>query len=254
MMLTTYVFKDIIRNKTLIAYTVLLAAISFGLFSFDANPEKAVLGLLNILLLVVPLVSIIYSSIYYYNSLEFIELVLAQPVARKKLFFGLYFGSGLALSLAFLIGCALPILLFARDMTGFTLIISGILITWVFNSLAFLAAVISRDKARGIGMSLLFWFYFTFIYDALVLMILFSFSDYPIERGILTLTFLNPIDLIRIILLMQLDASALMSFTGAVFSTFLSSGKGLTFCILALILWSVLPALLAVRTFVRKDI
>ena len=74
-----YVILDILRNRIMIAYTVLLLLISFSVFSLEDNVEKSVLSLINLVLLIVPLVSIIFSTIYVYNSSEFIELLVAQP-------------------------------------------------------------------------------------------------------------------------------------------------------------------------------
>ena len=79
-----YVVLDILRNRIVIAYTILLLLISFSVFSLEDNVEKGVLSLINLVLLIVPLVSIIFSTIYVYNSTEFIELLVAQPVKRKR--------------------------------------------------------------------------------------------------------------------------------------------------------------------------
>ena len=102
MKIIKYVFLDIIRNKILIAYTVFLLAISMGFFSLNDNPIKSISSLLNIVLIVLPLFSIIFASSYYYNSYEFTELLLAQPVKRKKLFISQYFGVSISLAVAFL--------------------------------------------------------------------------------------------------------------------------------------------------------
>jgi hypothetical protein len=57
------------------------------------------------------------------------------------------------------------------------------------------------------------WFYFALIYDGLILLILFSFSDYPLEKITLLLSALNPIDLGRISIMLKMDVSALMGYT-----------------------------------------
>jgi Cu-processing system permease protein len=45
-----------------------------------------------------------------------------------------------------------------------------------------------------------------------------QFSDYPIEKMVVALSVLSPVDLSRImILLLRLDVSAMMGMTGAVF-------------------------------------
>ena len=72
--ITRYVIVDILRNKIVLAYTIFLLIISFSVFTLEDTGEKGLLSLLNITLIIVPLVSIIFSTIYIYNSTEFIEL------------------------------------------------------------------------------------------------------------------------------------------------------------------------------------
>src|SRR5689334_17610495 len=104
MKLPRYVLYDIVRNKIVIGYTIFLFVITMTLFRMEENNGKAMLGLLNILLLAVPLISMIFATIHYYNSYEFIELMLAQPMSRKKILLSEYFGVALSLVTAFLIG------------------------------------------------------------------------------------------------------------------------------------------------------
>lgn len=79
-----FVIIDILRNRIVLAYTLLLALLSWSVFSLEDNSTKGILTLLNLVLLYVPLVSIIFSTIYIYNSAEFIELLISQPIKRKK--------------------------------------------------------------------------------------------------------------------------------------------------------------------------
>lgn len=249
-----YVLYDIVQNRFVMGYTLLLLAISMSFFSFESDPNKGLLSLLNIILMVVPLVSIIFSTIHFYNSYEFIELMSAQPLSRKAIFLSEYLGVAASLSLAFLVGVGIPTLVFGGDQSSLILIISGLLLTLSFVSLAFLASVITRDKAKGIGLALVLWFYFSLVYDGLVLGILFSFNDYPLEKAMLILTALNPTDLARIMVLMKMDISALMGFTGAVFQDFFSTNYGLLVALFVLLLWVVVPVSIATRIFQKKDL
>ena len=131
----------------------------------------------------------------------------------------------------FLIGVGIPVVLYAANDTGMAILFTGAALTMVFTSIAFLASVSARDKAKGIGYALLLWFYFTLIYDGLVLLILFSFSDYPLEKFTLVISALNPIDLGRIFIMLKMDVSALMGYTGALYKDFFGSGTGLLFAI-----------------------
>jgi Cu-processing system permease protein len=243
-----------VRSKVITGYTLFLFAVTFGMFQLEPDPGKAMLSLLNIVLIVVPLVSMVFSTIHYFNSYEFIALLLSQPVSRDRIIISEYAGTALSLSFSFMVGVGVPVAIYHPDPTGLSLIFSGVMLSIVFSSLAFLAAVKSRDKARGIGAALLFWFYFAVIYDALILMILFSFSDYPLEKFTLVMSSLNPVDLARIFMMLNMDVSALMGYTGATYKDFFGSATGMLYTCGILLLWIVVPCWLAIRSFRRKDL
>ena len=251
--LSRYVLYDIIRNKVMIAYTAFLFIVSMSLFQMEDNSGKAMLSLLTIVLIVVPLVSMVFSTINLYNSYEFTELMLSQPVSRTKLLLSEYAGTSLSLVCAFLIGVGGPVCMYDLNGSSLSLLLIGSLLTLIFTAIAFFASVRSKDKARGIGVALLLWFYFSLIYDGLILLIVFTFSDYPLEKIRLLLSSLNPIDLGRIFIMLHLDVSALMGYTGAMYKDFFGSNTGLLFVGGVLMVWLVLPLWLAVRSFNKKD-
>lgn len=249
-----YIVYDIVRNRFVLLYTAFLLLVTFSMFSLDTDSGKATLSLLNVVLLVVPLVSIIFTTIHFFNSYEFIELLLSQPVNRSTIFFSEFFSIAIALSLAFLLGVGVPMTLLNPHESTAIVLGAGLMLTLVFVALAFAAAVSTRDRAKGIGISLLFWFYFTLIYDGLVLYIIYSFSDYPLEKITLMLVSLNPVDLARIIILLNLDLSALMGYTGAFYRNFFGTYAGILYSFLFLVIWALVPLLFALRRFTRKDI
>ncbi len=249
-----YVFYDLARTRFILLYTALLLISTIVLFQFDSDPGKIILSLLNIVLMVVPMVSIVFSTIHFFNSYEFIELMLAQPVNRKVVFLGEFAALALSLSLAYTIGVGVPIAAYGAWDGGPALLFSGLMLTLVFVALAFLASVLTRDKAKAIGLALLFWIYFSLIYDGILLWIIFSFTDYPLEKVTLGLVALNPVDLARIIMLLKLDISALMGYTGAFYKNFFGSSTGILFSSAVLLLWITFPIGLATRIFARKDL
>ena len=249
-----YIIYDIIRSKVLIAYTLFLLLASIGLFNIEENSSKGIISLTSIIMVIVPLVSIVFSTTYFYNAAEFMELLVAQPLGRTSILMGEYLGVAFSMVCAFFIGIGLPVLIYASGETGLVLIISGIGLTMVFTSLAFFSAVSTRDKARGIGLALMIWFYFSVIYDGIVLAVLFAFNDYPLDKAVIALASLNPIDLGRIIILLKLDISALMGFTGAVYKQFFGSSFGLLYSLLLILIWIIVPLLLSIRIFKRKNL
>ncbi|HRH66650.1 MAG TPA: ABC transporter permease subunit [Bacteroidia bacterium] len=248
-----YVIYDVFRSKMVIGYTALLFALCSGLYYLGTGDSKTTVSLLHIVLLVVPLMSIVFGTIHYYNSREFIELLMAQPIRRRRILLGEYFGISFSLATALLIGLGIPILLWDMSETSFYLLTVAILLTFIFTALAFLASVRSADKARGIGSALLMWFYFSVLYDGIVLWILSYFSDYPLEKAVLVLTAMNPIDLGRVLVLLKLDTSALMGYTGALYLKFFGSGAGMVYSFVLLLVWMVLPTVISVRIFSKKD-
>lgn len=249
-----YIFYDILRTRFVLGYSLFLLVVTLALFQLDADSSKVMLSLMNIVLIVVPLISVVFTTVHFYNSYEFIELMLAQPVNRRTVFLGEFFAVALSLCLAFAVSTGIPMILYGAGAEVFMLLYSGIMLTLVFVSLAFLAAVITRDKAKAIGIALMFWFYFSLIYDGLLLWFIYSFSDYPLEKATLILVSLNPIDLARIMILLKMDVAALMGYTGAFYKAFFGSYVGLLFSSVLLVGWAVLPLSIALAIFKRKDL
>jgi len=249
-----FVIIDILRNKIVIAYTLFLLATSLSVFSLEDNSSKGLLSLLNLILFIVPLVSIIFTTIYIYNSAEFMELLVSQPLRRKNIWLSLFFGLSGSMVLAFLIGSGIPILLHEASPTGFMMIGVGTIITIIFVAISFLTTVYTRDKAKGIGISILLWIYFSLLFDGIVLFLLFQFADYPIEKIMVGVSALNPIDLGRILILLRLDESALMGYTGAVFKDFFGTTIGTSIAFATLVLWIAIPVVISTRKFNRKDL
>jgi Cu-processing system permease protein len=163
-------------------------------------------------------------------------------------------GLNAALLLAFALGMGIPLLLYSFDASSVLFVITGMALTSIFTSFALAASVYANDKARGIGATLLIWFYFTLIFDGFILFLLFRFSDYPLERFVIAISFLNPVDLVRILILLQIDISAIMGYTGALFKDFFGAGTGILLSGVVLFLWFLIPARLSLKKFLRKDL
>lgn len=251
--LLKYVLLDILKNKMMLFYTVFLFAVSFGILSMSGDAVKGIASLLNILLLVTPLLSIIFSTIYFYNSYEFIEVLASQPIRRRTILLSHYCGLCLSLLLSLFIGTGIPLFIYAPEFLSLTLLMTTGALTMVFVSLAMVAALYTRDKAKGIGLSILLWFYFSILYDALMLMIMFAFIDYPLEKATLAMIALNPVDLARTVVLLQMDISALMGYTGALMQDIMGNHAGVLAAGCIMGFWILLPLLLAVRKFNRRD-
>jgi Cu-processing system permease protein len=223
-----------------------------------ADISKSIASLMNLILVLTPLIGTLFGIINYYNSREYIELLLAQPVKRTDIFLGMYLGFSISLSLAFLAGLGIPFilygLLYLHDILNFVSLLSGgILLTFIFSGFAFLIALYNENRLKGFGISIIFWLLFAFVYDGLFLISLLIFESYPVEKLAIALSLLNPIDLSRILIMLKLDLSALMGYTGAVFRKFFGTPIGILISYSALILWALLPAVLIWNKIKHKD-
>ncbi len=225
-----------------------------SVFGLEDNATKGLLSLLNVILLIVPLVCIIFSTIYVYNSSEFIELLVSQPLQRKTIWFSLYSGLAAALALAFFLGAGIPLLIYQPNLLGVLMCAIGIFLSVIFVGIAMLAAVKTRDKAKGIGVVILLWLYFSLLFDGLVLFLLFQFADYPLEKAMIAVSAFNPVDLGRILIMLQMDVAAMLGYTGAVFKEFFGSVAGNMFALIILLFWIAIPLYLSLRKFNSKDL
>lgn len=253
-----YELQDLRRSRWLLGYVLLLLALTDALLRFGGGGPRAVLSLMNVVLVFVPLVSIVFGTMYLYGARDFIELLLAQPVGRGSLFAGLYGGLAAPLAVGFLLGVGLPFLWGGQGDGSLAgplamLLTTGVLLTLAFTALAFLVSLLFEDRARGLGAAILAWLAATVLYDAVIVLVGMSFSDYPLELPMIGLTLLNPVDLGRVLLLLQLDTAALMGYTGAVFERFFGTVLGVGVATGALALWCVGPLVLARARFRGKD-
>ena len=253
-----YSFYDLLRSRWSLIYFLFYLVITSGLLYLSGSESKVIITLMNVILVLNPLISTIFGVMYFYNSREFTELLLAQPVERSKIFLGQYFGLSTSLALSFLLGVGIPFLaggvLFSPEILNFSvLLIVGLALTYIFCAFAFWIALRFDHRIKGFGLAILFWLFMAVIYDGILLSLIVTFSEYPLEKFALISTVLNPVDLSRILILLQLDISALMGYTGAVFSKFFGSGLGLILAFASLFIWWLIPVLGMLQTGRRKD-
>lgn len=248
-----FIILDILRNKWVITYTLFLMCISAGLMFFSKDSTKTIISVLNVVLILVPLVSILFCSIHFYNSKEFIQMLLSQPVKRSTIFFAEYAGLVISLSVSYIAGIIIPLSFYGVSLILMYLALTGIFLSAIFSAISVLISISTDEKVKGIGISLFLWLFFSVLYDGLVLLVYFAFHDYPLEKIMIIVTTLNPVDLSRVLILLKLDISALMGYTGANFQKAAGSITGIVLSFAVLIVWSITPLYIAYRKFIKKN-
>ncbi len=252
-----YQLRDVFRSRWIIAYALFFLLLTDILFRFGSDGLRVASSMMNVVLIVVPLAAIILGAFYLYNTREYIELLLCHPVKRHQLFWGMFLGLGLPLVAAYAGGIALPYLYNGAGAEAWAtvglLVLTGSLLTVIFLGLAYYLALRFDDRIKGLGLALVICLFFTVIYDGIILFVIYFFSSYPLERPVLIMSLLNPIDLGRILLLLQFDISALMGLTGAVFRDFFGTAMGMLVGLLSLLVWVAVPVFAGFRRFLARD-
>lgn len=253
-----YSFYDLMRSRWSYVYFLFYLLLGFVLLFLNNDLSKAVITLMNIIIILVPLIGTIFGVMYFYNSREFTELLLAQPLRRSSIFLGQYLGVAGSLTLSLVLGLGIPFAIYGLFQSGIILnfsllIVIGAFLTFIFTGLAYNIAISNENKIKGFGYAVLLWLFMAVIYDGLFLLSLIAFEEYPLDTFSLVATVFNPIDLSRILILLKLDISALLGYTGAVFKNFMGTQLGLLISTTMLILWTLLPVWNLIRKAERKD-
>lgn len=253
-----YSFYDLMRSRWSYVYFLFYLVLGFVLLFLNNDVSKAVITLMNIIVVLTPLIGTIFGVMYFYNSREFTELLLAQPLKRSTIFGGQYLGVSISLSLSLVIGLGIPFLAYGVIQSEaifnfFSLLIVGAFLTFIFVALAFNIALSNENKIKGFGYAILLWLFLAVIYDGLFLISLVVLQEYPLDKFTLIATMFNPIDLSRILILLKLDISALLGYTGAIFQKFFGTNIGMLTSFSVLTLWVVFPVLKIIRKAKRKD-
>jgi len=255
----SYSFFDLIRNRWALVYFLFYMAVSSGLLYFSLELSKAIISLMNIVIIVNPLIGTLFGIMYFYNSRDFLELLLAQPIPRRSVFLGIYLGLSISISLAFILGMGIPFVIYgiflSSEIWNFAiLLLIGVLLTFIFITLSAIISIYFDDRLRGFGMAIILWLFLSLIYDGIFLLLLFLLRDYPLEKFALVAGILNPIDLGRTLIILKLDISALLGYTGAVFNRFFGTSLGILITGLISFLWLIVPLFFFLQLTQKKDL
>jgi len=252
-----YSFLDLIRSRWTLIYFLFFLLSCGGLLYLSGDSTKVVVSLMNVIILLVPLISMIYGLMYMYQVRDYVEILLAQPISRRSIFSGYFLGLSAALSLSAVAGLIVPLLFFdaAQVLSSQWLILNliSVLLTVIFSAIACWLVLKHENRLKGFGLGLFIWLLLAVIYDGLFLVLLVALEDFPLENVALGITLLNPIDMGRVLLIFQLDYSALMGYTGAVYENFFGSVTGSLVIAGAFLLWIIIPIYFLLRRARLKD-
>jgi Cu-processing system permease protein len=263
--------RDAMRNRWVLAATLLLAALALSLALMGSAPTGTVkasrlavttVGLASLSVFLVPLIALLlaYEAIVGESERGTLALLLSYPVARWQVVLGKFVGHLAILALATVIGFGSAALAAGfgdpeptpADWTAFAALIgSSVLLGAVFLALGYLISASVGQRATAGGIALALWLGFVLLYDTALLGLLIVDQAAHVSVGLFNLLLLgNPTDVYRLLNLTgapelaTLAGMAGIAATGALAPAVLLAALGA---------WTVLPLAAAVALFQRRE-
>ncbi len=222
-------FSDGLRNRWLLAISVLFAVLAIGIawlgaaasgqLGFTSVPAT-IASLASLATFLMPLIALLlaYDAIVGEDESGTLLLLLTYPLGRGQILLGKFVGHGLILALATLIGfgCAMLAIAVLVDNVELSLLLwafgrfmaSSTLLGWGFLGLAYVLSSASAEKSTAAGLALGVWFFFVLVFD-LALLALLVLSEGQFNPKVLPwLLLLNPADIYRLINLSGFEPGA----------------------------------------------
>jgi len=221
-------FRDGLRNRWVLAITLIFALFALGLGYFGAaasgqvgftSLDTTIVSLASLAIFVIPLIALLlaYDTVVGEEELGTLLLLLSYPLSRFQILTGKFVGHASVLAMSTVLGFGAAGIVIAA-LTGQLLvlelwrslgffIISAILLGWAFIAFAYLVSVIASEKSRAAGLALIVWFFFVLVFDLGLLGILVGTQGALSARVFPFLLMLNPTDVFRLANLAGFEAT-----------------------------------------------
>ena len=269
LILTQKELRDARQNRWLLLYAAAFAVLSlalawlalagmgnYGLAGFGRTGAS----LINLILMIVPLMGLTLGALSLAGEREKGTLVylLAQPISKAELLLGKFIGLSLALLAALALGFGLTGLLIALSAGGTDarayLVLVGLtfVLAAVSLSLGFLISTAVQHSATAVGIALFLWLLLVFLGDlgvmgtAVVLRLKVS--------ELFALALANPLQLFKIAAILNIRDNLELLGPAGVYAMRTYGQALLPFLVGFLLLWALVPLLLAQQIFRRRGV
>lgn len=223
--------------------------------------NRVTASLLNLVLYLLPLIALVMGATTIAGEKESgsLHVLLTQPVDKGEIVVGKFLGLALALVTAILTGFGSAGVVIAwktgviniNDYVIFVLL--SLVLAMVFLSVALFISVVSTRRSQALGLAIFTWFIMILVYDFLAIGVAALQQVTIVVPLLLALLLLNPADMVRVLVILQLGGEATFGPTLAALTRVVSHASGEVLLLATLILWIVIPLGLAVLLFSRKQ-
>ncbi len=260
-------FRDALASRWFLLYTiafsVLAIAVSFMSLAGSGSQGfagfgRTTAGLLNLIMLVVPLMAIIAGSGTIAGERERGTLLylLAQPISRAELLLGKYIGLAVALCCSMFVGFGLSAAVLAWRAGGaglssfFMLIVFTCGLSLSMLSIGVLLSVLSRRSGVANGLGLFAWLLLVFVSDLGLMAgtVLFKLR----VQEVFAIAIINPLQAFKMGVIVNMNASLDVLGPVGMYAS-LTYGNALPWLLAAVIIgWIFMPLALALVMFTKR--
>jgi Cu-processing system permease protein len=263
-------FRDGLRNRWILAITVIFVLFALGLAYFGAaasgqvgftSLDTTIVSLASLAIFVIPLIALLlsYDTIVGEEEQSTLLLLLSYPLSRIQLLTGKFVGHAAVLASSTVLGFGIAGVAIAAlsghfmalrvwEAFGF-FILSAVLLGWVFIAIAYVISVVASEKPRAAGLALLVWFLFVLVFDLGLLGLLVATKGGVGADVFPYLLMLNPTDVFRLANLAGFEAA--QAYSGLV-SVASAQAFHPSTLLGVLLLWIVVPFGLSAWMFNRR--
>jgi Cu-processing system permease protein len=260
-------FRDAVASRWFLLYTVAFTVLAVGVSFMSlsgvgthgfAGFSRTAAGLLNLIMLVVPLMALTAGAGTIAGERERGTLLylLAQPVSRTQVLLGKYLGlaTSLVCSLCIGFGVSAGVLAWRAGGVGvgaFVLLVAcTALLALAMLSVGVLISVVSRRTSVATGLALFVWLTLVFVSDLglMASSLLFKLR----VQEVFGLAIINPLQSFKMAVIVNMNASLDVLGPVGAYATH-TIGAALPLVLIATIAaWAVLPLAAAVMIFARR--
>jgi Cu-processing system permease protein len=264
--------QESLRNRWVVAMTLLLAALALSLTFLGSAPtgnvgvgalDVVIVSLSSLTIFIVPLVALLISHDAIVGEMErgTMLLLLSYPVSRLQVLLGKFFGHLAVLSFATILGygaAAVALMTSGAAISGASwiafsnMVLTSILLGAIFVAIGYLVSAIVRERATAAGIAMSIWLLLVVLFDMALLGALVIDQGQTISSGTLSaLLLFNPTDVYRLFNLAGAENISLLSNMSGVAE---SARLGPFVLLLALFAWVSVPLTVAGYIFSRREL
>lgn len=264
--------QECLRNRWVVAMTLLLAALALSLTFLGSAPtgnvgtsalDVVIVSLSSLTIFVIPLVALLISHDAIVGEMErgTMLLLLSYPVSRLQVLLGKFLGHLAVLTFATAFGygaAAIALMVSGAEIGGGSwaafagMILTSILLGAVFIAIGYLISALVRERATAAGIAIGVWLLLVVLFDMALLGALVVDQGRTISSTALSgMLLFNPTDVYRLFNLAGAEnVNVLTNMSGIADQASLSP----VVLLATLVIWVLVPLTLAGLTFSRREL